>query len=713
MFSAIFVMLIISMLAIQFHKMSREAQSNAFKFQAAEVARQLAESAIEEAFAYISNEAGKTTSTLHLQIANNHSSPSALDCTTGNLKDKNSKGVVIPVPLTENVATSMTIGNRFDISVTARIIDFRNQDPNGRKYYRNEGVGTLEIRVRVGPKEKYKKTIRGACTITRHHDYKVVSIVSNKSNRHAAYVHNRILDYALFISRGYEEFVNYNGSNLNPQNTKLTIDQTGLNPAAPQMYGKVFLGGTSGMSGKPVFIDVTEDTASLIPTPLKKDKITPPSPLDNPQCLSLLPGLYPLFNQASKEAFDEEVAKQGHTGDAKYKSCQIGKLKGNFYFEKHPVTDTAIDAITTLTDEQKKDLKAARKGAWQGDKICFSPKDPNLPFKPGLKILPMDQMSNILRGKIRKRFFHFGYFVLDMTEAELTIFYKKKKKKTFGWKWVDAAEGPTPLNNPDLIAKYNARRIPVYPYIDSLVGGELNLAYVRDNFNYKEIKSVMNSDYDYKEGEDTDTFSNPEFYKFTDTMSLDGSDLSVNEFRPFSHASLWYRKDFPASKLGEFGILRNGKLYLHGIVRVSGKVTLKGKDGAPLEIHGKGILIADEISIESEIKKATPEDLCILAVRGADIEGVVSPQTIWVKTDAPIEASLVAVGYGHKCRVIPQNNTLNLKGALAVDVLDIDRWKKNTEHKVFYDPALCCDKDIYDVNISRWISFERVIEEDK
>ena len=42
MFSAIFVMIIVGLLAMQFHYMSRQAQSSAHRFQTSEMARQLA-----------------------------------------------------------------------------------------------------------------------------------------------------------------------------------------------------------------------------------------------------------------------------------------------------------------------------------------------------------------------------------------------------------------------------------------------------------------------------------------------------------------------------------------------------------------------------------------------------------------------------------------------------------------------------------------------
>ncbi len=713
MLAAICVLVIIGMLAVQFHKMSREAQLNAFKFQASEAAQQLAESAMDEAFAYVYDQTSRSDNDLFKNITNNPTTPSVMDCTSGNLDDKNTKGMPIPVPLTINVANSMDMGKRFTINVSARIIDFRREDPTGRKYYGNEGVGTLELRARVEPTAEQKKYTPAACTITRHHDYKVVSIISQKSKRPAGYVHNRLLDYALFITRGREEFENDAGSNLNPQETKLTIDAGAS--LSDDAIGKIFLGGTSGSSGKPVFIDVTEETEDFIPTPLKADKITPPSPLDNADCLSLVTSITPMFNAASKEAFDEELRRQGKTGDARYRYCVIEGINGNFHYEKHPVTDSALNAVSGLTPEQKRDLIIARNGAWQIPNIAHVPRDPARPFTPGLKITPIERVSSILQGKVRKRFFHFGYFLLDMTNAALTVVYKYKKPKTFGgYSWKTGVAGPNPLNNPTLVDSYNARRLPCYPNIDSLKGGEINIEYLASKFPDEILTSRLITEYDYIPGTEKDSFThatdNPPFYGFDSSMPLD--DLYTNDFRPFSHASLWFRRDFSADRLEEYGILRKGELHLRGIVRVFGKVTLKGDGANPIKTYGKGILIADEIAIESGISKGTPDSICVLAVRGADKSGNIMNQTIFVKTDEQIQASLVAVGYGHGCSVSAENNELDLFGAMAVDRLEINRWKKNVEHKIVYDPALANEKDVYEINISRWINFKRVMESD-
>lgn len=56
---------------------------------------------------------------------------------------------------------------------------------------------------------------------------------------------------------------------------------------------------------------------------------------------------------------------------------------------------------------------------------------------------------------------------------------------------------------------------------------------------------------------------------------------------------------------------------------------------------------------------------------------------------------------------------LDLFGALAVDHLALDKWAADKEHRITYDPALKRQSDLYQINIARWITFERVLEKDE
>jgi hypothetical protein len=45
-------------------------------------------------------------------------------------------------------------------------------------------------------------------------------------------------------------------------------------------------------------------------------------------------------------------------------------------------------------------------------------------------------------------------------------------------------------------------------------------------------------------------------------------------------------------------------------------------------------------------------------------------------------------------------------------MLRLDKWKEGVDHKIEYDPALKPGEDMYQVNISRWVSFQRMVEND-
>ena len=156
----------------------------------------------------------------------------------------------------------------------------------------------------------------------------------------------------------------------------------------------------------------------------------------------------------------------------------------------------------------------------------------------------------------------------------------------------------------------------------------------------------------------------------------------------------------------------NGELHLRGVIRVSGRVVLKGKNGNPLRVFGQGILIADEIIIESGIAKSEPEAVCVLATRGYVCNNKYS-KGIFINTDEKVEAALVALGIDGGGAVYVRNHSLNLYGALIVDRLEINSWKQNVEHRIEYDPIVCGDENHYQINLTKWVSYTRISESDE
>ncbi len=669
MFSAIFVMVIISLLAIQFHYMTRQAQSTAFRFQASEIARQLAEAAMDEAFLFIHNETARKNSDLFKKIKDRSGQ---IDCSTTALNSLGNKGYPITVDLTQAQAANILNGNKFDISALARIIDFRNTDSAGGEYYEKEGVGTLEIKVSVTPKDSFKKQIQGACIITRHHDYKVVSIVSKRdnSNQRSSFAQNYVLDYALFIKNGQEEFDSTFGVSLNPLKQKLVVDQAGLSTGK---CGKVFLG---NRSGRYVYLNIDTARKSFLPAAVEKKKIVEAT---SDQVFGLLPTFNTMVRNQVKKAVEDEGAK--------LKSYAMYNHKAFFDYIRLPITDDGV------TVKKRKDFRDATMAAEAKSASAKAVLD----FSPGIRIEPENMLPDILEGDIRQRFFHFGYFWVDLSNAYIKVTAEKKvgfkkKKKTFTI--------PFPQETVDKMKNeeypcFNADHFAGFPDFTSTI----DLNYLKSNFAgaYPSIICDIHDKNRFLKGSN-DVLPQPMFYYYRNPGSTsDSTAASV----PYAHVNLWARRVLSLSQAEEFGIIdkTNNKLNLRGIVQINEPITIGG--GSEITVEGQGVLIATGITIKSGIKKADGDALCILLTRG---------YPIIVDTDQTIEASLISIGKNNRNGHIKARKKLHLKGALAVDLLRLDQWAENVEHKIEYDPALKPDQDLYQINISRWVSFQRMIE---
>ncbi|MGM0599687.1 MAG: hypothetical protein ACQETH_07680 [Candidatus Rifleibacteriota bacterium] len=678
MFTALFVMIIIGMLAVQFHYMSRQAQSDAFRFQASEIARQLAESAMDEAFLYIYQQTQNEDGAFFDDIVNRRNE---IDCTTMSLNNKDSKGKEIDVSLTRAQAQNILNGQKFNIEAKARLIDFRNKDSTGTgKYYGDkEGLGTLEIKVSVTPKDEFKKQIKSACHITRHHDYKVVSMITKRDNgnQRNEYAQNYVLDYALFIRNGQKEFETTQGYSLNPEKWQLTIDQTGLSFAE---CGKIFLGNTSGDY---VYLNIDEARKDFIPTPLEEPEILV---VDENATNQIFPSLESFVEKEVKDHIEDEG------GD--FEDFDMYGHKGVFAYQKYPCTDDGI------SDAKRKNYRYLTNSGKQISEGL----DPYPNFYSGIKILPENKLSDFLEGDVRQRFFHFGYFYVDLSDA--TIYAE--------WEEGFSDESDTlPFSDyPDIVQDFKEEVYPVFKNEEiSEVPGTNDLRsmikydYIASNYanSYPEVLSILDEESTYNE-DSSHSYPQPKFFNYRATNIYDNPlDASV----PYAHVNLWIRRKVTNAQLKKFGIYNpdEKKLNLRGIIETSEPLEIGGS-GGPVEINGQGVIIAPSITISSGIEKTEDDSLCVLVTRG-------SPITI--KTSDLIEVSLVSMGrnnyYGGHIKAL---EPLNLKGSLAVDMLRMDEWKKGAgvEHKIEYDPALKPGKDVFQINISRWVNFQRMVEHD-
>ena len=234
--------------------------------------------------------------------------------------------------------------------------------------------------------------------------------------------------------------------------------------------------------------------------------------------------------------------------------------------------------------------------------------------------------------------------------------------------------------------------------------GPIDLAYVNANYTDKEIACVMNFDMPYVETGNP-TFKMPKFFNYRNsTFPIIEDKTGVDGFVPFAHVNLWARRNMTQSMAEEYQIYdkKNHVLNLRGIVYLNNYLTL-GADGKEITIKGQGVIIANGIKINAQLTKDTDDDICILATRG---------HLIKVTTDKRIQASLVAIGGDNKNGGVIATKQLDLEGAFAVDRLLISKWKQGVEHSITYDKALKPPTDQYQINISRWVSFERMAEKD-
>ena len=712
MFSALFVMIILSALVLQFHYMSRQAQSTAFRFQTSEVARQLAESAVDEAFMRIYKETANAESELAKKLITKHFD---IDCTRHpNLKNKNNTGINIPVENTINEAKNMGVGARMDIEVKARIIDFRNQDSAGGKYYNNEGVGTLELRVKVSPKPKYEKQIRGKCVIERHHDYKVMCMTSKLDNtsEKTEYAQNFLLDYALFIRDGKQEFKETSGRSLNPTHCKIRIDQRKI-PATKR--GKLYVGGEG--TG-PLFIDMGGDTTDFIPEPHNASfKEFPVLTANHEECLKIVKG----FRDELKKAAEQAVRSKG----AKPREFKCWGLKGHFGYRRYPMSTDYIDGLTDEkgkpeTAEFKNRIKYAMRGAWSENKEYNSKQtgngeylDPQ--FISSFEVLPKESLTEILRGDLRKRYFHFGFFYMDTSSAGFSIGWKKKKGfKTYrGTEVVNLSDDRykkifAKSYYPCFRAKADIKTVgPIrvdYDYINEQYGPKSNKQFP-NAFDPNLIFTKLADSYPLNKSNEEP--ADPKFYNYRTGKMVSVGMTGGSGFLPYAHVNLWSRRNLNQKMLEEYGIYdrKTETLYLRGIIHMEKPLTLGKVGGKDITIKGRGVIIAPDTTINVGIKKSKDEDLLVICTRG---------YPIWIRTDHEIAASLVAIGRNAaRDGTVIANKKLNLKGALVVGRLNNQRWKSGVTHEIKYDEQLRTNEDTYQINLSRWVTFERMVENDE
>lgn len=676
MFAILFVMVVLGLLVVQFHRMGRQAQSSAHRFQTAEMARQLAIAGQEEAFKYLYDQTNhiydnsfNIIKDLPKKIIERD--PDDLDMTESGMGSRSSKkGLELKIPQTENLA-----GDRMELSAVARIVDFRNQDPDGNLFYGKEGIGTIEITVTAKPKEKYKKLFPGSCTLVRHHDYKVISLISRKEDRPNNYCNNRILDYVLFVRNGQDEFDHIDATKCyNPPDVKLEID-------AGSVPGKVNLGSSGN---KYVYLNLSKENADMIPWP---------------QTFTELPELTAHDSEVDKiiPSYQKELEKK-----AKAKNSHLDWAKGHKLVFKHKAIPITDDAISNSTDLSDRDTAAGC--AFNSGKYVIADANKKSHFYEGIKIGPIDSITKILESDVRKQFLNIGYFYFDLSEAKYKISNSDDEQV------VNLAQ-----DDPGSVQTYKNQT--TQPCIDptKMPQGEFKSS---DIINMGELSNYLNSkgeelakkafihiNDDFPYGKDNEKIPNSgEFYKLSSSETSTPITSVEDVQHPFAHFNLFNKRYLTAEELESFGIYdrAGNKLHLRGVIQCQEQITL-GDGSNPIEVDGCGVLIATGIEIKSGIRKKENEDpvICILYAR----DGVMK-----VNTSDEIQASLIAMGMEMNTSSFGALEALNLNGSLAVDNLLTSKWKKGVNHKITYDETLKPSKDVYQISIAHWTTFERILE---
>lgn len=690
-FFVLFVMVILGILVVQFSVRSRQAQSTVHRFQTSEMARQLASAAQEEAFKYLYDNTDNYDSKGFDELNSNPILKKIIEGKESNIYVPNfnrteTNGLKLNIPATEAMAKDL-MGDRMEVSATARIIDFRDTDPDNHTFYGKEGIGTIEIVTIAKAKEKYKNQFPGACTIVRHHDYKVVSLLSKKDERDK-YVGNSFLDYALFIRKGQEEFENgAKGTNVNPENLSLEIN-------AGDFPGKINFG-SGGLNYQ--YLNISSDTIDFLGPKREKTEIVELKASD-----SEVDKIYPYFrNELAKQADDEGGKLESLTGHKAYFEFYRLPLLEKFYENDETLKNIMVSAAANAQKKLNKNI------SFNTDHQPY--------FFEGIKITPINKLNEILTSDIRKQFINIGYFKLDLTDCEVTIGADD-----------DSETLVIKRDKPELIEQY--KKEPFYcfdidyhiPYIDD----PNNEDYVKkinmielNKFIKSKGKDIasnaftyINDEYKYQLEDELPSISDNE-NDFYNRDYMGGYKPSEAQY-PFAHFNLFnkrYVNNDKPEELEELGIYdkKENVLNLRGIIQCSNLVEL-GNENTTLKIKGSGVLIARGITIKGAIEKDNKKSIAVLFARNGDIR---------IKTNKKIEAALIAmkgpdgdgVNQGVEGRIIAEE-TMNLFGSLAVDKLNTTGWKKDTTHKITYDEALAPTKDVYQVNIANWVTYERVIE---
>lgn len=706
-FFVLFVMMFLGILFIQFYSNSMHAQRTAHRFHTSEMARQLAAAGQEEAF----NNLWELTNNIEAKDIDGYNDKDFFRKIVKRTILMNnfdrSKSAEIDIPVTKEMAIEAFAGDVMDIKARVGIVDYRDKDADGHNFYGDEGIGTIEIVVSATAKEKYKKKYPGSCTIVRHHDYKVVSMLSKKEHR-SCYADSSVLDYALFIRKGQNEFMGNTQTmsfNVNPSGNRMLTINAGEESSS--YLGKIHFGTDSERF---TFLNISGETKDFIKNANETQKLDSLTASDVD-----VDKFYPGF----KESFRNQFIGQTSDG-AKIIDLKVYGYKAIFEYNKLPITD---DFINNDNLKDYRNMAAINSVAFSRNAVNVSDSENSSGFYGGIKIEPKSKLSEILDSDIRKQFFNFGYFKIDLSQAYAD--FKGKKKGKSKWSGPISLAKSAEETKKQLIPAFNPN-ITVKKIVDDNKEKGIDFVelykYIASHDDGKEPSiasrafTFINSEYAY------DLEDKPAIHSQTDFYNNEyiGGEKPENSQYPFAHFNLYSKRYInynttaeDLDELIELGIYddETKTLNLRGVIHCSnpGGIALGG-----ITIKGTGVLIARGITISGPIKKDNPNSICVLFSRNGNInintnkDEVIEASLIAMRGPEGIDAySMAADGY------LIVNDALNLKGSLAVDYLNLNNWNESKDNKITYDQALAPTKDVYQVNLARWVTFERVIEKEE
>ena len=719
LFVVLFVMVFLGILMVQFFANSQHAQRTAHKFYSSEIARQLAAAGQEEAFTILHQ---KTDNPESKEITGLDPFFQKIVDTSQSLVDETNirpasedEGSKIDIHLPITSAMANKIG--MEITAFARVIDFRKTDMHGYEFYGNEGIGTIEIVVNVKAKAGNEKKAPGSCNMIRHHDFRVVCILS-KERPSGFYVQNSILDYALFIKKGQKNYEDVSrvtqtfgySSSVNPG------IQLEINAGSNGKFGKVNLG-SGGVRYQE--LNISSDTLDLMDFEDGK-KANEPHDLLKIENDSVINAINPSWRQGKAANVKNKIGIFKHYRVPLIKDfCATNELRDSLQ-------------IATLLEQAKIKNNV-------GSEKCFffdSETEKSPVFYDGIVIKPFDQLKNILTSDVRKQFLNYSYFYIDLSQATVE-----------GHSLDEIANHDSEAaNDVRQLKEAAAHKFSCYNY--DIVSLDQDIKNVVDSsgLNYKKLTEVLkdhgktsqdftciHNSLPYAMPSDNEKVINSDdFIRYNTTYKSYEKCYPENIQYPYAHYNLWNKRSMTIEKnkdgdivkiydVDHFGIYdkTENKLYLRGVNHSLSSVVLGDEDNPnkELTIVGSGVLIATGIKINCGIKKDNPNSVCVLHSRNGNMI---------INTDKQINAALICMGQpreenqddtrGDDFKFVC-NKKLDLVGSLAIDEANFINWAKDDngssiKHTIEYDPALYPDRDVYSISINKSITFERVMEKE-